>query len=419
MRATVGLSKGDIDQYYVGISAGDRCPLMPTLSPSNWYFVPEDVGAAIVVGWTQDGGALVVGWERKGLAVWSVSGFRLMWTLPQVRGTVPTAPALRKERHSVEHPMEQGVLAACWDPQGLYLWAAHRVTSQPPPNVQERHFVGLNLHKATFRATSVQNDSSRLALFGTDRVLLLWHTQGDGASTPPFYPHAMSSDFFFWQHLIIPYDYSWHNWPPKYVAINADASYAAVDGEHGVAVRQVRMQRWKVFGEVANDRCIRCCASAWVRRTIVMGNEVINSSSKSYELLFYPRDQVEASALQAQKTLPSKPLLTDVRGDGYLLVVYEDAEVLCSKLWKNDHALICGKFTKYFSQLGRQDQSTNKTNNRPQHPLERMLLSFFHLLQEVVSVKPEFSLPFSMHDQATIRKHPLRRTLCSYEQRAL
>ena len=379
MLATVGLSNGDIDQYYVGIPAGDRCPLMRTLSLSNWYFEPEDVGAAIVVGWTQDGGALVVGWERKGLAVWSVSGCRLMWTLPQVGGTVPTTPALRKERHPVEHPMEQGVLAACWGPQGLYLWAAPRVTSQSPPNVQECHFVEFSLYKATVGATSVQNDSSRLALFGADRVLLLWHTQGDGASTPPFYPHAMSSDLFSWQHLIIPHDYLWRNWPPKYVAINADASYAAVAGEHGVAVCQVRMQRWKVFGDVANDRCIRCCALAWVRRTIVIGNEIINGSSKSYELLFYPRDQVEASALQAQKTLPSKPLLTDVRGDGYLLVMCEDAQVFMFKVMENYNRsridlrevyrlFLPTRETRPMYQQDKQSASTSPRKNAPQLP---------------------------------------------------
>lgn len=332
MLATVGLSNGDVDQYYVGVPAGDRCPLMRTLSLSNWYFEPTDVGAAVVVRWTQDGSALLVGWEKRGLAVWSVSGCRLMWTLPPVGGTVPTTPAMRKERQAIVHPMEQGVLSACWGPQGLYLWAAPRVTEQSPKSVKECHFMEFTLFKGTVGATFVQNDSSRLALFGADRILMLWHAEDAPTST---YSHVVSSDLFSWQHLIIPHEYLWRNWPPKRVAINSDASYAAVAGEHGVAICQVRFQRWKVFGDLAHDRRIRCCALAWIGRTIVIANELVNASNTSYELLFYPRDQIEASALQAQRSIPSKPLITDVRPDGYLLVMCEDAQVFLYKVTEN------------------------------------------------------------------------------------
>lgn len=338
MLATVGLANGDVEQYYVGVPAGDTCPVMRSLSLSNWYFEPTDVGAASVLRWTEDGSALLVGWQKRGLAVWSVSGCRLMWTLPQVGGTLPSTPALRhrdSRSQQVMTPMEQGVSAAAWGPQGLFLWAAPRCTTESPLAIQDCHFMEFTFYKGSSGGTFSQSDSSRLAMFGSDRVLLLWHAEG--ADQSDFRTGTDSRDLFTWQHLLIPHDYLWRNWPPTQIVVNSDSTYIAAAGEHGVAICQVKSQRWRVFGDMEHDRRIRCCALAWVGKTIVIGNEVLTGASrygvqKEYELLFYPRDQIEASALQAHRKLPSKPILTDVRVDGYLLVMCEDAQVFLYKI---------------------------------------------------------------------------------------
>lgn len=339
MLATVGLADGDVEQYYVGVPAGDRCPIMRRLSLSSWYFEPTDVGGASVLRWTRDGTALVVGWEKRGLAVWSVSGCRLMWTLPQVGGTLPTTPGLRNKdtrTQSFVHPMEQGVMAAAWGPQGLFMWAAPRRTAESPRIVQESHFMEFTFFKSSVNGNSCQNDSARLAMYGSDRVLLLWHADIQAADNPQ--PHnSPSNDLFSWQHLPIPHDYLWKNWPPTRIAVNNTSSHVAVAGEYGVAICQVRAQRWRVFGDLEHDRRIRCCALAWVGKTIVIGNEIDSSKRRSgepktFELLFYPRDQLDSSALQAQRKLPSRPSLIDVRADGYLLVLCEDSVVYLFKM---------------------------------------------------------------------------------------
>ena len=341
MLATVGLTDGDVEHYYVGVPAGDRCPVMRRLSLSNWYFEPSDVGAATVLRWSNDGAALVVGWERKGLAVWSVSGCRLMWTLPQIGGTLPTTPALRNrdpKNASVAHPLEQGVRTAAWGPKGLYLWAVPKCSTQSPSVVQHCHFVEFSLFKGSSGGTLSQSNSSRLALYGTDRLLLLSHA-AEAEDTNRHASAASSKDLFSWQHLMIPQDYLWKNWPPNRVAINADVSYAAVAGRYGVAICQIRLQRWKVFGDLEHDRRIKCCSLSWIRKTLVIGNEIESSRGKSekstFELLFYFRDQIESSALQAHCKLPSRPLMTDVRADGYLLVMCEDAQVFLFKVAEN------------------------------------------------------------------------------------
>ncbi|KAI0566752.1 WD40/YVTN repeat-like containing protein [Gracilaria domingensis] len=338
MLATVGLASGDVEQYYIGVPAGDHCPIMRKLSLSNWYFEPTDVGAAHVLRWTEDGYALLVGWEKQGLAVWSVSGCRLMWTLPQVGGTLPTTPALLgKDLRSHSSPMENGVLAACWGPKGLFLWAAPRVIDTSEAVLRECHFMEFTFYKATPGGASYHSTASRLAMYGSDRILMLWNADesdsGDHEDTG-----KASNDLFAWQHLIIPNDYLWRNWPPTCIAVNPDSSFVAVAGEHGVAICHIKMQRWRVFGDLQQDRRIRCCALAWLGRTLVVGNEIpavkrgSSSTPSRYELLFYARDHLEGSALQAQRDLPSRPVLNDVRGDGYLLIICEDAQVIMYKV---------------------------------------------------------------------------------------
>ncbi|PXF46986.1 RAB6A-GEF complex partner protein 1 [Gracilariopsis chorda] len=338
MLATVGLTTSDVEQYYIGVPAGDHCPVMRTLSLSNWYFEPTDVGAARVLRWTEDGYALLVGWEKQGLAVWSVSGCRLMWTLPQVGGTLPTTPALLgKDLRSHASPMENGVLAACWGPKGFFLWAAPRVSDSTEALLREGHFMEFSFYKATPGTTSYHSTASRLAMYGSDRILMLWKAD-ESAREHHDHSGKASNDIFAWQHLIIPSDYLWRNWPPSCIAVNSDSSYVAVAGEHGMAICHVKMQRWRVFGDLQQDKRIRCCALAWLGRTIVVGNEVpparpeVPDSASRFELLFYARDHLEASALQAQRDLPSRPILTDVRADGYLLVICEDAQVVLYKV---------------------------------------------------------------------------------------
>lgn len=339
MLATVGLADGDVEQYYVGVPPGDTCPVIRKLSLSGWYFEPDDVGAAMHLAWTPDGAALVVGWERRGLAVWSVSGCRLMWTLPQVGGTLPTTPGMRgrmSQQSSLVHPMKHGVAALEWGPQGLFLWASPSPPISEADALKDPHFVEFTFYKSVVAGVAAQGDSGRLSLLGTDRVLLLAHVEGNQGNKTT--NSAPSPQLFSWQHLIIPHDYLGNNWPPSKIAVNDDASLVAVAGAHGVAICTAKSQRWKVFGDLRHDRRIKCCALGWVGRTIVVGNEVDDRSSRKpgvspmYELLLYSRDALDSTALQAQYKLKNKPLLMDVRSDGYLLVLCEESLVYLFKI---------------------------------------------------------------------------------------
>jgi RIC1 len=363
MLATVGLANGDVQHHYIGVPAGDVCPVTRLLSLSAWYFEPEDVGPVSVVSWTPDGCALVVGWRNRGLAVWSVSGCRLMWTLPQVGGILPSTPhatpvdggnangtkgndsdttsGVECVSTGLSHTMDHGVLSAAWGPEGLFLWASPRRSVASHPAVVDTHFTEFLFYKNTSAApSSCQSESTRRAMFGADRVLFLANTEGclpPSSSLPPLRPvvQAMpADDEFEWQHLLIPHDYLWQNWPPSRIAVNDDGSHIAVAGKFGVALCAVKSQRWRVFGDIRQESGrIKCCALAWVGSSIVVGNEVSASPvSTSFELLVFSRDEVETSAVQARRPLPARPLIIDVRSDGYLLLICEDSSVVMYKM---------------------------------------------------------------------------------------
>jgi len=321
MIATVGLSNGDIEHFYVGVPAGDRCPVMRKLSLSGWYFDPEDVGAAKVLSWSPDGSALAVGWERRGLAVWSVSGCRLMWTLPQIGGALPTTPSRRYTNgETFLHPMESGVRAAAWGPEGYFLWASPRRTK--PPHCSPYHFMEFDFCKSGVVSSASQNEPTRLAMIGSNRILIL------GAEREP----TLESE---WQQILIPVDYLWANWPPMHIAVNNESTYVAVAGATGLACCNIRSQRWHIFGDIGSQsEPIRCCALGWFQKWMIVGNRIPgeSGSSASYELLFYPRDPMDSSVLQAHKKLASKPLLIDVRADGYLLILGEDSMIIMLRM---------------------------------------------------------------------------------------
>lgn len=114
----VGLENGDIELYLVSYSPGERCQLLRRLSLSSWYFVPEEVGAAQQLRWSDDGSALATGWEKQGLVIWSLSGCRLVWTLPQVGSAVASTPVSSARGGRGTDPLGSGVKSLAWGPQG-------------------------------------------------------------------------------------------------------------------------------------------------------------------------------------------------------------------------------------------------------------------------------------------------------------
>jgi WD40 repeat protein len=106
-----------------------------TISLFDWGYSVEDTGPVSCIRWTPDNSAFAVGWCQRGLAVWSVSGCRLMCTIRQ--GSVshiphPPSPGgfFRPASKRSAEPMVAGVGGLAWAQHGYQLVAAEAKTAQ-------------------------------------------------------------------------------------------------------------------------------------------------------------------------------------------------------------------------------------------------------------------------------------------------
>ena len=70
---------------------------------------------------------------------------------------------------------------------------------------------------------------------------------GDAAAAP----HAADLGVV---HLQLPAPYLAANWPLSHAALSADGMDIAVAGRHGLALYSRRSARWRLFGDVSQER---------------------------------------------------------------------------------------------------------------------------------------------------------------------
>ncbi|KAF5953091.1 hypothetical protein HYC85_011035 [Camellia sinensis] len=125
-----------------------------------------------------------------------------------------------------------------------------------------------------------------------------------------------------WSSLWV--SYLSQNWPVMHVAASKDGMYLAVAGLHGLILYDIRLKKWRVFGDITQEQKIQCTGLSWLGNIVVVCNYI--DSSNTYELLFYPRYHLDQSSLLCRKPLLAKPMVMDVYQD-YLLVTYRPFDV--------------------------------------------------------------------------------------------
>ncbi|CAI5523710.1 unnamed protein product [Closterium sp. Naga37s-1] len=313
-------------------------PLSPILHPLLWYSL-EDTGAVACICWSPDNLAFAVGWKLRGLAVWSVSGCRLMCTIrqgsmsllpPSSSSSSTTTAGITSPRSSAagsdpastpgsaaagsataavvksSEPMVGGVAAVAWGEEGYQLVAAEAgMVGEVAVGVRGRQ-AGRLVQFAFARQCSSKAvaGSSHVwqAMAGADRVLLVQSNEEEELRV---------------QHLVIPQTYMGVNWPVRHVAASDDGSYLAVAGRRGVILHNLRSNKWRVFGDVMQERAVKCEGLLWVGKIIIVCNHRV--ASHSYELCLYPRFHLDESSLLCRQPLPARPIALDAWGD-YILV---------------------------------------------------------------------------------------------------
>ena len=90
----------------------------------------------------------------------------------------------------------------------------------------------------------------------------------------------------------------------------------AISGNHGVILHNLRSHKWRVFGDIRQEKNISCRALMWFGKIIIICNE---KSSGAFELLLYPRFHLDETSLLLRKSLPEPPLALDASGDFILM----------------------------------------------------------------------------------------------------
>ncbi|KAJ0110380.1 hypothetical protein Patl1_00487 [Pistacia atlantica] len=275
----VGTRRGIVELYGLAESAS----LIRTLSLYDWgeisgmpnlRYSMDDTGSVSCIAWTPDNSAFAVGWKSRGLTVWSVSGCRLMSTIRQIGLSSVSSPVVKPNQDCKYEPLMSGTSLVQWDEYGYKLYAIE------------------------------EGSLERILAFSFGKFCL---SRGVSGMT---YVRQVS--------------YISQNWPVQHVAASKDGMYLVVAGLHGLILYDMRMKKWRVFGDITQEQKIQCEGLLWLGKIIVVCNYI--DSSNAYELLFYPRYYLDQSSLLCRKPLLAKPMVMDVYQD-YILVTYRPFDV--------------------------------------------------------------------------------------------
>ncbi|GLT84668.1 hypothetical protein SLE2022_028850 [Rubroshorea leprosula] len=293
----VGTSRGVVELYDLAESAS----LIRTVSLSDWGYTMDDTGSVNCIAWTPDNAAFAVGWKLRGLTVWSVSGCRLMSTIRQIGLGSVSSPVVKPSQDCKYEPLMGGTSLMQWDEYGYRLYASEEGCLE---RILAFSFGKCCLSRGVSGTTYV-----RQVIYGEDRLLVV---------------QSEDTDELKMLHLNLPVSYISQNWPVQHVAASKDGMYLAVAGLHGLILYDIRVKKWRVFGDITQEQKIQCKGLLWLGKIVVVCNFI--DSSNTYELLFYPRYHLDQSSLLCRKPLLAKPLVMDVYQD-YILVTYHPFDV--------------------------------------------------------------------------------------------
>ena len=66
--------------------------------------------------------------------------------------------------------------------------------------------------------------------------------------------------------------YLWDNWPIVHVAGNDDGSYLAMAGRQGLLLYDLQTKKFRVFGDVLQERQLHCVGIVWFGKIVVLCN---------------------------------------------------------------------------------------------------------------------------------------------------
>ncbi|GIL70747.1 hypothetical protein Vretifemale_1461 [Volvox reticuliferus] len=364
-------------------------PPVRTLSLDNWGHKPQQTGPVAQVEWSPDGRALAVGYAGQGVVVWSPSGCRLMCSLRQPPPSLSTYPSAAS-RGLISHqnslasqgpgwgyqraasssvgtqpqvPLDGAVSALCWGPMGYQLemaevggGAAMAGAGGGLTEVTFAHSLSGNHRVARGGIGTSLADEEVHVLLAHDRLLLIREAGEAAMGVMPWAagdvaePTVSQMGDLTVSHLPVPHSYVSANWPLQRSAISASGTDIAVAGRNGLAVYNRPSERWRLFGDISQERQVSCRALGWlssgvlvacsgpdpyaspqpsqlpVGSLVVGGVGALASGVTGNELLLLPRYHLDLTSLLARHPLQQPPIAMDCLGS-HILLASEPLEI--------------------------------------------------------------------------------------------
>lgn len=225
----------------------------------------SEFGPVEVLEWSRDGLALLAAWGSFGLAIVSYAG-RLLFSpfvtpdspgssssyhsLPTVHRGTSSSPDHKRELNTDtlrRSPPVSAVRAVCWGSYDLAVFAVYRsaIVQLTEFTIYRSASLGVWPYRLDGAGSRAASDNARRVLIGADRFLV-----AEGA---PWAPFTVS-----WTHVPLPPPaYLGSNWPMREAALSPGGSELLCAGSRGIALFNMRLRRWRLFGNVMHERQLR------------------------------------------------------------------------------------------------------------------------------------------------------------------
>ncbi|KAL0053131.1 hypothetical protein WJX82_001373 [Trebouxia sp. C0006] len=351
----VGLTNGEVALYKLYGHKGGRFSIdgsqaegpVRVVSLVDWGYGPEATGSVADLKWSPDNRAFAVGWRRSGLAIWSASGCRLMCSLRQTARPNTFTPlssasssAFATDSHKQNAlPMESGIASLAWGPAGYQIMLAELGSTGQVLEVGLAKSLQASHRVAANRQLSPSYPNQEVHLLQADDRLLVVSEAAGGSPSSLFGPDTadpqqQAGPRLGVQHIRIPQQYIAARYPLTHASISSDGMDIAVAGTRGLGLYSRRSSRWRLFGDVSQEREIMVQRLLWLPRVVLVcayvGATTSSHSPKPAnlpcQLLLYPRYHLDHSSLLAQYPLPQAPIALDALGS-YVLVAFAPLEL--------------------------------------------------------------------------------------------
>lgn len=242
----VGTLKGDILLYKTPEVSrnnttwvhGAQPVLLRVLSvASDLGYAPHEIGSVSSVRWTNEGAVLATGYETAGVAVWTPGGCRLMCTLVQGGGV---------ENKSGDTATRSGVERVQWTDSGRTVFTAQYNASSSGRLLQ---YELAQVTSTRFVDAGVSGVSSSSSLLSCHDELLAFDYGEDSNKM---------------RRIQLPPEYAQINGAPTVVQLDDQKRKALVASKKGFVLLDLMNEKWKVFGDVRQEKSFKTIHAAWV-----------------------------------------------------------------------------------------------------------------------------------------------------------